>query len=210
VEMSAVVGFAMVAATLILVPGPDWAYVLGAGTRDHVVGPVVAGILLGYAAITVVVVIGLGALVADVPFALTALTVAGASYLVHLGIRTLRAPGRVPHGEELPAFTSTRWSYVTRGAGVSALNPKGLLLFLSILPQFADRHAAWPLSVQFAILGATFTALCAMVYLPLGMAADRVLGANPAVARTVTKVAGVAMVVVGAALLVERLVQAAL
>ena len=39
--LSALLGFAVVAFTLIVVPGPDWAYVLAAGTRDHVVVPVV-------------------------------------------------------------------------------------------------------------------------------------------------------------------------
>ena len=51
-ELSAVLGFAVVAFTLIVVPGPDWAYVLAAGARDHVVVPVVGGILLGYVMIT--------------------------------------------------------------------------------------------------------------------------------------------------------------
>ena len=77
-ELSVVLGFAALAFTLIAVPGPDWAYVLAAGSRDHVVTPVVGGILIGYALITAMVVAGVGPLMAAVPMALVALTLAGA------------------------------------------------------------------------------------------------------------------------------------
>jgi arginine exporter protein ArgO len=79
VELSAVFGFAAVALAMIAVPGPDWAYVLAAGTRNHVVWPVVSGIAIGYALITAVVALGVGPLIATRPLALTALTAVGAS-----------------------------------------------------------------------------------------------------------------------------------
>ncbi len=88
--------FAAIAAALIAIPGPDWAYVLGAGARDHVVGPAAAGVVAGYALITAVVVVGVGPLVATVPPALFVLTVAGSTYLIYLGVRTLRSPATAP------------------------------------------------------------------------------------------------------------------
>jgi threonine/homoserine/homoserine lactone efflux protein len=63
-ELSAVAGFALIAVTLILVPGPDWAFVLASGVRDRVVGPAVLGLMLGYAAITAVVAVGVGPVLA--------------------------------------------------------------------------------------------------------------------------------------------------
>lgn len=212
-ELTAVLGFAAIALTLIVVPGPDWAYILAAGTRDHVVLPAVGGIVTGYLLITAVVVVGAGPLIAGVPFALSALTLAGACYLAYLGVRTLRSTGAVPHGGSVQAATSAPLAgsplqYLVRGIGVSALNPKGLLIFLSILPQFT-RTGGWPLPVQLAVLGAVFTALTGAFYLPLGYASDRVLGARPGVARVTTRVAGVAMILVGIALLAERLAQLA-
>ena len=87
------------------------------------------------------------------------------------------------------------------------MNPKGLLLFLSILPQFTRPAAGWPIPMQLATLGAIFTLACALFYLPLGYASDRVLGARPGAARATTKFAGVAMVVVGLALMGERLIE---
>ena len=64
---------------------------------------------------------------------------------------------------------------------MSALNPKGLLIFLSILPQFTRTASGWPLPMQLAALGGVFIAICALFYLPLGHAASRVLGARPGI-----------------------------
>src|SRR4051794_22911624 len=131
-ELSVVGGFAVLAFALVVVPGPDWAYVLAAGARDHVGAPVVGGILLGYLLITAVVVAGVGPLVAAVPMALVALTFGGAGYLTYLGVRTLRSPGGLHTGSgPTPALSPLH--YLIRGIGVSGLNPRGLLLFLSIL-----------------------------------------------------------------------------
>ena len=118
-EPTAVLGFAAVALTLIAVPGPDWAYVLAAGARDHVVAPAVCGVMAGYVLVTALVVAGVGPLVAALPAALVALTVAGAGYLVHLGIRTLRGTGRLARADATVAPASPGRSFV-RGIGVSS------------------------------------------------------------------------------------------
>jgi hypothetical protein len=87
-----------------------------------------------------------------VPMALVAWTVGGASYLVHLGVRTLQSPGHLRAGSAA-VLASSPLRCLTRGVGVSALNPKGLLIFLSILPQFTQSATGWPLPVQMATLG---------------------------------------------------------
>ncbi len=94
-ELSATLAFVAIAFTLIAIPGPDWAYVLAAGARDHVVVPPVAGILLGYAVVSAVVG-GFAALVNAFPAALLVTTVAGASYLTYLGVKVLPSPAHVP------------------------------------------------------------------------------------------------------------------
>ncbi|MBY8873908.1 LysE family translocator [Micromonospora sp. PLK6-60] len=208
-ELAAVLGFAAVAFTLIAVPGPDWAFVLAAGTRDHVVAPAVGGLMAGYALITSLVVVGVGPLVAALPGVMTGLTLAGAGYLSYLGVRTLRGTGRIGPVDTAPAPAASSGRSFARGVGVSALNPKGLLIFLSILPQFTGSTGGWPLPVQFAALGGIFILIAALFYLPLGYAADRVLGARPRVAQLTATVAGAAMLLVGAALLAERIVELA-
>ena len=77
-----------------------------------------------------------------------------------------------------------------KGAGVSGLNPKALLLFLAFLPQFLTHGAAWPFAAQIALLGLVHTANCAVVYTSVGATAGRVLRARPAAATAVNRATG--------------------
>jgi threonine/homoserine/homoserine lactone efflux protein len=52
------------------------------------------------------------------------------------------------------------------------LNPKGLLLFFAILPQFVVPKAAWPVPMQLAALGVFHVAACSVVYLCVALAAN--------------------------------------
>lgn len=193
---------------LIVIPGPDWAFTVASAVRDRVVFPAVAGLMLGYAVITVVVAVGVGALVARTPVILTGLTVVGAAYLTYLGGALLSRPGATGDTVALdsPAKqpSSYRWGHVLRGVGVSALNPKGLLLFLAILPQFADPGRSWPIPTQLAALGLVFVLTCGAFYTGLGLCARSVLRSRPGASRVMSRVSGAAMIVVGLVLLAER------
>jgi threonine/homoserine/homoserine lactone efflux protein len=203
--VSSVVAFWAVASLLIMVPGADWAFVLGSGLRGRTVVPAVGGLVLGYAGVTVVVAAGVGTLVARSPAFLTGLAVAGGLYLMWHGARTF-ARSSVPGAHADGAAGSSR-GVLARGVGVSALNPKGLLVFLALLPQFTDPHGSWPLAAQLAMLGLVFVLTCAVFYLGLGSFARSVLQARPAAALAVTRFSGAAMVIIGALLLAERLIR---
>jgi threonine/homoserine/homoserine lactone efflux protein len=201
-----VAAFWAVALLLIIVPGPDWAFVLGSGLTGRAVLPAVSGIVLGYAAVTAVVAAGTGAIIARSPRLLTGLTITGGAYLAWHGIRTLtrrRAPAAPAGHAGLPRGTGR--GTLARGMGVSALNPKGLLLFLALLPQFTSPHDSWPLTAQLAFLGLVFTLSCGVFYLCLGFLAQKVLHGRPGAQRLATRVAGAAMAVIGAVLLTGRL-----
>lgn len=208
--VSSIAAFWAVAALLIAVPGADWAFVIGAVVGGRPVVPAVGGLVIGYAAMTVVVAAGVGALVARTPASLTALTVAGGLYLIWLGVRSsTRSAGHgIPAGPPVSqtgaAVGSGRASLV-RGIGVSSLNPKGLLVFLALLPQFTSPRGGWPLTLQLAVLGLVFTATCALFYLGMGSLIRRILAARPGVARVISRVSGAAMIVIGLLLLAERL-----
>ena len=92
---------------------------------------------------------------------------------------------------------------VGRGIGVSALNPKGLLIFVALLPQFVDQRGSWPLSLQLGALGVVFVLTCGAFYASFGLAWRRVFVAVPATARALGRVSGIAMLVVSAVLLVD-------
>jgi threonine/homoserine/homoserine lactone efflux protein len=202
-----VLAFWAICLLLIIVPGADWAFIISAGLRSRSVVPAVGGLVLGYTGLTVVVAVGVGALVARSPVLLTALTVAGGVYLIWRGTVTLSTAPPDLGSPDLatassgPAFTGPT---VARGVGVSGLNPKGLLLFLALLPQFADRHGSWPMPAQLGLLGVVFTVTCGTFYLGLGSVVRRILLPRPWTARAVTRLSGAAMIVIGALLLAER------
>ncbi|WP_406330868.1 LysE family translocator [Streptomyces sp. NBC_00203] len=188
---------------LVCVPGADWAYAISAGLRDRSVLPAVSGLVAGYAVHTLLAVAGLAVLVAGSPGLLTALTVAGAAYLVWLGWGVLRRPATPGASADTAAASPVRT--FLRGAGISGLNPKGLLLYLSVLPQFLRPAAGAPVAAQTAVLGAVHMVNCAAVYLTVGVLARAVLRARPAAARAVARTSGAAMLGIGGFLLVERL-----
>lgn len=206
--VSSITAFWAVSVLLILVPGADWAYAINAGLRDRSVVPAVSGLLLGYLALTAVVAAGVAAAVARTPSVLTALTVLGALYLVWLGATTLARPAVAGTG----AGTGTQEgeggaarARVLKGVGISGLNPKALLLFLALLPQFTAPHGSWPLAAQIGTLGLVHTLSCAAIYLCVGVLARTVLRARPRAARAVTRASGAAMILIGVLLLAERL-----
>ncbi len=201
---SSVLAFWVVALLLIVVPGADWAFTISAGLRGQPILPAVGGLVIGYAAVTTVVAVGVGAFVAGSPAILTGLTVVGGAYLVWHGITTFThpaAPGTTPDSP-----VGTDWNTFVKGVGVSGLNPKGLLIFLALLPQFTNPAAGWPVAGQIGILGLAFMATCAVFYFILGSLARTVRHARPAIGRIVSRLSGAAMIAIGAALLLDRLI----
>lgn len=188
---------------LVLVPGADWAYAISAGLRDRSVLPAVTGLLAGYVALTAVVAAGVAAVIARSALMLTTLTALGALYLVWLGIDAVARPSTPGTAARQ---SSEGWlRRAAKGAGTSGVNPKGLLLFLALLPQFITRGADWPAAAQIGLLGLVHTANCAVVYTSVGASARRVLRTRVAIATAVTRCSGAAMVVIGVILLAARL-----
>jgi threonine/homoserine/homoserine lactone efflux protein len=57
------------------------------------------------------------------------------------------------------------------GLGISGLNPKVLLLFSALLPEFADPAALWPVAIRIVLPGVVHTTICAVVYTGVGASA---------------------------------------
>jgi threonine/homoserine/homoserine lactone efflux protein len=208
--LGSVLAFWAVCTLLIIVPGADWAFIISTGLGGRSVVPAVGGLVLGYTGLTAAVAVGVGALVARTPVALTVLTMVGGAYLIWRGATATAATATsairttsVTPVAEVPANVRAT---LVRGVGVSGLNPKGLLLFLALLPQFADRHGSWPLAAQLALLGAVFTLTCGTFYLGLGSFARVILIPRPWAARAVARVSAIAMIVIGVILLADRFV----
>lgn len=193
--------FAGVSLMFIMTPGADWAYAISGGLRQRVV-PSVSGLWAGHLVCVLIVAAGVGALIARVPGALTALTLGGAAYLIWLGVSALRPSAQAMASADEPAGSAGRW--FGKGMGVSGLNPKLILLMLAVMPQFTTHAGTWPLGAQLLALGSVHLLACALVYPCVGLASQRVLGSRPSLARWVTRFSGVAMIVIGAVLAAER------
>ncbi|MFI2717349.1 LysE family translocator [Streptomyces collinus] len=205
-DTTTLAAFLAVDLLLIFTPGADWAYAITSGLRDRSVVPAVAGLVAGYAGYTLLAVVGLVVIVTSSATLLTALTVAGAGYLVWLGWGVLRQPATLTAaGVETGAEGTSRLRVMLRGIGISGLNPKALLLYFSLFPQFIDPAGAWPVAGQTGLLGSLHMTACAVVYLTVGVLARTVLRTRPAAARAVTRVSGAMMIVIGGFLLVEHL-----
>jgi len=147
--------FMAAALALNLTPGPDMTYVaarsMSDGRRAGVVAAfgIGAGTLVHIAALA----LGLAALLAAVHIAYDVLRIAGALYLLAIGLQLLLRPARV-----LSAATMQRARLGTifaQAVLTNVLNPKVALFFLAFLPQFVD-PAAGPAALQIVLLGLLF------------------------------------------------------
>ncbi len=150
--------FVVAALALLIVPGPAVVYIVARsiheGRRAGLVS--VVGIHVGTLAHIAAATLGLSALIVSSAVAFTAVKLAGAAYLIALGLWTLfshRAEPEVALGGE----QNLRRAFA-QGIVVNVLNPKTALFFLAFLPQFVDPNAAHP-ALQIAFLGVLFAVL---------------------------------------------------
>ena len=156
------------AALLVMLPGPDFALIVRTSlTEGRSSGQAAAcGVALGIMVHTSAAMLGISAVIAQSVTLFTLLRYAGAAYLFWMGIHALRA-GRevtaavVRHGgqkEEVQPVRGLRRRAFRQGFLTNALNPKAVVFFLTMLPQFLDPHAAlWP---QFLELGGIMAFFC--------------------------------------------------
>jgi homoserine/homoserine lactone efflux protein len=149
-----------------------------------------------------IVSLGLGAILLASETLFTAVKWIGVAYLVYLGIATWRSPPRAFH-EEKDEDRSARDVFL-RGFLVNITNPKGIIFFAAILPQFIDVHA--PQAMQYAILAATTLAVDLVVMSAYTALAAKVLRVmrDPARLRWVNRTLGGAFVAAGVALATFR------
>ncbi|HED2410246.1 TPA: LysE family translocator [Raoultella planticola] len=201
-SMSMFAAFWAVSVLFVITPGADWAYAISAGIRGRRVLPAVAGMLSGHLVATLIVAAGVGSVIAGTPGVLTALTVAGAGYLLWLGIGMLRHPSAPVAEQNEDAGSRLKWAL--KGFCISGLNPKVFLLFLALLPQFTDVHAPWPLPLQMTALGLVHVISCGVVYLLVGYGSGTVLGTRPRAAQNVSRISGSMMIIIATLLLAEQ------
>ncbi|WP_160668787.1 LysE family translocator [Pseudarthrobacter sp. ATCC 49987] len=200
------IAFLVVAGALACTPGVDWAYSIAAGLKQRSFVPAVAGLCGGYVLHTVFLVAGLAALLTGIPGVLGWLTVAGAGYLLWLGLSTIRSWRGASFGTAEVRAPANQFRTFLQGMGTSGINPKGLLFYVALVPQFVSPEASLPVPVQSGLLGMTFVLLVAVVYTCVALLSRKLLHSRPGAARRVTLASGIIMVALGAVLLSEQLV----
>lgn len=148
---------------------------------------------------------GLAVLLAAIPPLFTAVKLAGAAYLIWLGVKHLRSPAAV---EPRPVSAAKAPARALRDAVVvEVLNPKSVLFHLAFLPQFTDPSAALPVWAQVLILGAVvnvmFTATDA-VCIELSEVTMRRLRASRRLVAVARRVGGGLLVALGVNLALSR------
>ena len=200
--------FVLVAVALACTPGVDWAYSITAGLRRRSFVPAVAGLCGGYVLHTVLLVAGLAAVLSGMPGVLTWITIAGAGYLLWLGTSTIRSwrGASFSAADAVGRPVASQFRTFLQGMGTSGINPKGLLFFVALIPQFVSAEAPLPVPVQSGLLGLTFVALTALVYTCVALLSRTLLQSRPGAARVVTLASGIIMVALGVMLLAEQLI----
>jgi threonine/homoserine/homoserine lactone efflux protein len=189
--------FVLFAAVLVVVPGPDFAVVtrnaLGGGRRRGLWAGV--GVASSNAVQGAVAAIGLGALIVAVQPLFAAIKWAGIAYLLWLGVQALRSAwlGRYPAVDEPSGGRGAALAGWRQGFLSNITNPKVLVFYLAVLPQFLP---AEPQLWQLAALALTHALLSLAYLLLLVVGLDRVrgvLGRRP-VRRALDAATGAALV----------------
>ncbi|HWF24792.1 MAG TPA: LysE family translocator [Solirubrobacteraceae bacterium] len=152
--------FFLTVAVLIMIPGPSVLFVVGRGVAlgRRAALLTVAGNSCGLAVQLIAVALGVGAIVARSDAVFTTLKLLGGLYLVFLGVRNIRdrkALGTLVSSQVEPQRLRR---LVREGFIVGATNPKGVLIFTAILPQFIERSRGG-VQVQLLLLGAIAVAM---------------------------------------------------
>lgn len=151
-SIEVLVAFAIATALFAYFPGPALLYTaaqtLSRGRRAGLMAAL--GIHVGCYAHVIAATLGLSAVFRYVPEAYTALKIAGAAYLVWLGIQMLRGGGISDAPKVTPK--SARRAFV-ESIVVELLNPKVAIFFIAFLPQFVDPAGSLPVWLQSLILG---------------------------------------------------------
>ncbi|MFD5630812.1 MULTISPECIES: LysE family translocator [unclassified Streptomyces] len=173
--------FAAMSLLVIVIPGPSVLFVIGRalahGRRTAVATAL--GNVVGSYLLVVAVAVGIGSLVERSVTVYLAVKLAGAAYLVLLGVQAFR------HRKELSASAITPKAGETAARGdlrtvldgvlVGVTNPKGIVFFAAVLPQFVD-HSAGRLPLQMLLLG--------LIPISIGLVTDTLWGLTASAART--------------------------
>ncbi|MGG5260741.1 LysE family translocator [Phycicoccus avicenniae] len=204
-SLSSVLAFALASVVIVAIPGPSVLFTIGralsAGRRAALL--TVLGNAGGILTQIVAIAVGLGPVVASSAAVYTGLKLVGAGYLVWLGVQSFRHRGDLADSlaGELPVAPAAH--AVRAGYLVGVTNPKSLVFFMALLPQFVDPGR--PVAAQLLVLGAVFAVIALVMDGSVALAASRFrdwFASSPRRMARVGGTGGLMMVGLGAGLIV--------
>ncbi len=201
VSTGQLLGFGLASLVLIVVPGPGVLFVVGRalahGRRTAL------ATALGHAAgnyvVAACVAVGLGALLQRSVEAFVIVKIAGALYLIWLGVHAIRHRKSLADAMAVATPPREGWRAARDGAVVGLTNPKAYILFGAILPQFVNR-AAGDVPAQMLVLALVSVGIGAISDCSWGFAASAVrtwFARSPRRIEMVGGAGGLAMIGVG-------------
>ncbi len=157
--------FVLASVAIILVPGPSVMFVIARAVAWGRMTAVITalGNALGMLLLSVFIAVGLGPLLQKYALLLIVVQVLGGLYLIHLGIDAWRH--RQEHADDMVKIEEVKpssYQILRQGFTVGALNPKALVFFSAVFPQFVDPDVG-SITIQLLIFGAIFTALALLL-----------------------------------------------
>jgi threonine/homoserine/homoserine lactone efflux protein len=207
-SLDVLLAFAITTAIFAFIPGPAMLYAaartMAGGRKAGLMA--VFGIHLGAYAHIIAAAAGLSALFHAVPVAYTGVKLAGAAYLIWLGISLFRSKDLEAESEAGTAPRSGRRAFI-ESVTVEILNPKTAIFFLAFLPQFVDSTAGLPIWAQLAILGTAVNLIFTFADVVSVLLADVILARlkrSSGVQALVRKAGGTVLIGLGAHLALQK------
>jgi threonine/homoserine/homoserine lactone efflux protein len=203
--------FALTAFAIIVIPGPSVMFIvargISLGKRAAVLS--VLGNNLGAFVSVILVSIGIGPIIQRSQLAFILVSILGGSYLIYLGFKTIRDR----NNKVVEILSKKNYAgylqIVKEGFTVGALNPKTLVFFAAVLPQFVERGADdVPVPIQLLILGLIFWIIAFISDSTWGLSAGAArawLATKPDRISNMTAMGGIVIMILGAGILLSLL-----
>lgn len=162
--MSVFALFALTVLPLIFTPGPDMLFILSQVMgKDAKAGMMATiGICSGYLVHSILVALGIAAIIVSFPLLFETIRWLGIAYLLFLALHLVKS---VFSKSQLTIEKKTAANPVKKGFFTALLNPKGMLIYFAILPQFIDKMGntvSQGLILSFIFIGLIFVVYCVL------------------------------------------------
>jgi threonine/homoserine/homoserine lactone efflux protein len=155
---AAILGMALVALGMVLIPGPNMIYLVSRsvsqGPRAGLVS--LSGTFVGFLVYMTMANFGLAAVFIYVPALYVGVKLAGAAYLLYLAWKMLK-PGGASLFEPKELARDSRWKLFRMGLITNLLNPKAAIMYLALIPQFVDQSSGNVIAQGFILGGVQVT-----------------------------------------------------